>query len=509
MRGRHQTELKSWALLSTASPGTTKYEIKSIPTDFVPLQESHTGKYLAKVLTKVLEKHGIKDQVWAIVRDSASNNSAMVDVLQGLVFKCFDGQLDWIRCFAHVFNLTSKATLSPFSGKKEAEDVDSDEEDDNIEDLLNGTLGAITVGGNGKMQRTSSRTVSLGADLRARAVISLKETTKATLKECEPDAPQEVSDNLAKTDLGKTDGTAGGEGERLTRDFSTSGQLGIGFSPFEAHTFRVYHSSIHFDNLKFDHAVMDSLIEAGMVEAQMTDGLLGFGVDEMDPVGLSAAVDGRGGGGGDNKGKGKDRALDFQGLLSLPVPPPGPDSDSRTTTAPSPPCLAPVFDLHQWIQRHPHHDAPWHYVGPTPGREPYPIQTPSSVYADAPAGLPSVSASLLQPTSSAGTLTYYSPFYTQAITCPELHPCRARSLLANPNDPNSVANPNNPNSARQGALGSDVQQAGDPAPSLPRKDPYQLDKSGGAIDYKTESVQLSSAQERVWQVRLGVPSLVQ
>lgn len=66
--------------------------------------ESHTGLYLAKLLSGSLLEWGIQDKVISIICDNASNNDVMVKKL---------AKNDWerlnlgsrVRCFAHVINL--------------------------------------------------------------------------------------------------------------------------------------------------------------------------------------------------------------------------------------------------------------------------------------------------------------------------------------------------------------------------------------------------------------------
>jgi hypothetical protein len=42
---------------------TADFELEAIPLDFVRLNQSHTGEYLAKIVGLVVDKFGIQDKV--------------------------------------------------------------------------------------------------------------------------------------------------------------------------------------------------------------------------------------------------------------------------------------------------------------------------------------------------------------------------------------------------------------------------------------------------------------
>ncbi|OAV87538.1 hypothetical protein PTTG_29396, partial [Puccinia triticina 1-1 BBBD Race 1] len=79
-----------------------KFELESMPLDFVRLARSHTGEYLAKTMRLVVEKFDVQDK--------------------------------WIRCFAHILNLIVQSILQPFKkvqnkmAGNQGSDLDSDEE---------------------------------------------------------------------------------------------------------------------------------------------------------------------------------------------------------------------------------------------------------------------------------------------------------------------------------------------------------------------------------------------
>ncbi|KAA1074750.1 hypothetical protein PGT21_018427 [Puccinia graminis f. sp. tritici] len=118
--------------------GNTKLD--AMPLDFVQLKERHTGKYLVEMVRCVVEKFGLENRICGIVSDNASNNETMILELEQLDWKRFKGEVQWIRCFAHIVNLIVKAILLPFTRKKTQagtpEFDDSDEEEDKHERIV-------------------------------------------------------------------------------------------------------------------------------------------------------------------------------------------------------------------------------------------------------------------------------------------------------------------------------------------------------------------------------------
>ncbi|KNF04894.1 hypothetical protein PSTG_01951 [Puccinia striiformis f. sp. tritici PST-78] len=51
--------------------------LEAIPLDFIRLSQSHTGEYLAHLVSLVVEKFGIQDRICGIVSDNTSNNKVM------------------------------------------------------------------------------------------------------------------------------------------------------------------------------------------------------------------------------------------------------------------------------------------------------------------------------------------------------------------------------------------------------------------------------------------------
>ncbi|OAV87801.1 hypothetical protein PTTG_29275 [Puccinia triticina 1-1 BBBD Race 1] len=95
-----------------------KYQLESMPLDFIKLMRSHTGEYLAEIVQLVVGKFDVASKIHGIVSDNASNNVVMVNELKKLKWPHFKGQPQWIQCFAHILNLISKAILQPFGPQK-------------------------------------------------------------------------------------------------------------------------------------------------------------------------------------------------------------------------------------------------------------------------------------------------------------------------------------------------------------------------------------------------------
>jgi hypothetical protein len=124
--------------------------IHSIPLDFICLRMSHTGDLLASVLYGVFEKFKISERVLGIVTDNASNNlAAMKKLCRKTNMIRFNGEESWIRCFAHIINLISKAVLKRFDQVSKPKsilyesdsDIQSDMELEQVTHFVKGNAG--------------------------------------------------------------------------------------------------------------------------------------------------------------------------------------------------------------------------------------------------------------------------------------------------------------------------------------------------------------------------------
>ncbi|KNE93844.1 hypothetical protein PSTG_12757 [Puccinia striiformis f. sp. tritici PST-78] len=76
-----------------------KFHSSAMPLNFVQLKQSHTGKYLARMIQYIVEKFGIEHQICGIVSGNAANNRTMIEELEQLNWKRFSGEPQWIRLY--------------------------------------------------------------------------------------------------------------------------------------------------------------------------------------------------------------------------------------------------------------------------------------------------------------------------------------------------------------------------------------------------------------------------
>ncbi|KNF01859.1 hypothetical protein PSTG_04978 [Puccinia striiformis f. sp. tritici PST-78] len=65
------------------------FHLEAMPLDFVRLQKSHTGVYLAELVQSIVEKFGLKNKVCGIVTDNTSNNQTMLEEIQSFKWPQF------------------------------------------------------------------------------------------------------------------------------------------------------------------------------------------------------------------------------------------------------------------------------------------------------------------------------------------------------------------------------------------------------------------------------------
>ncbi|OQD94157.1 hypothetical protein PENVUL_c153G05266, partial [Penicillium vulpinum] len=74
---------------------------------FKPLSGSHSGTDLSKVVEQTLTQHAIKDRIFGLTTDNASNNKTLVDELQQLL----QANIIRVPCLAHVIQLSLNQLL--------------------------------------------------------------------------------------------------------------------------------------------------------------------------------------------------------------------------------------------------------------------------------------------------------------------------------------------------------------------------------------------------------------
>ncbi|KNF01692.1 hypothetical protein PSTG_05119 [Puccinia striiformis f. sp. tritici PST-78] len=101
--------------------------LQAMPLDFVQLKKSHTGEYLAKNIRAIVEKFGIKDKIFGIVTNNASNNQTMIDTIKHYRWAQFKGEPHWSR--------SAQVILRPFGSHKKKKTISSTDDSDNGEEF--------------------------------------------------------------------------------------------------------------------------------------------------------------------------------------------------------------------------------------------------------------------------------------------------------------------------------------------------------------------------------------
>lgn len=126
-----QSPFKKSFLAITAYHITRDWKYREALLGFEPLDKSHTGSAMATIVERVCDQFKIKDRLFCITTDNASNNDTMRRELEDLLAGY---NLEWspdatkIPCMAHVIQLVVKAILSGFKvSRGELEDIDADD----------------------------------------------------------------------------------------------------------------------------------------------------------------------------------------------------------------------------------------------------------------------------------------------------------------------------------------------------------------------------------------------
>ncbi|GAA6056514.1 hypothetical protein NBRC10513_007119 [Rhodotorula toruloides] len=101
-------------------------KLVELPLDFKMLTSAHTGEYLAEVTLKLICKYEMRDRVIGVVSDSAATMRKAMILLGEKGLERSAGLSGWLRCFAHVLNLITKAILSPFKKAPKAASTELD-----------------------------------------------------------------------------------------------------------------------------------------------------------------------------------------------------------------------------------------------------------------------------------------------------------------------------------------------------------------------------------------------
>jgi hypothetical protein len=101
------------SLLGITAHWIENYELKSIILATKLIDGPHSGINLASHLAEVLKKYDIKNKIFCITADNASNNGTMAAELKKLIG--FDAENCMLGCMPHVINLAAKVGINAFS----------------------------------------------------------------------------------------------------------------------------------------------------------------------------------------------------------------------------------------------------------------------------------------------------------------------------------------------------------------------------------------------------------
>lgn len=105
-----------------------KEELKEILLEAIELKGHHTGANISDYILKILEDFGLKERLFCITADNASNNMTMAQQLGSKTID-FDSKQHLLGCTGHVFNLAAKAGLSALGHETEDVVFESDPDD--------------------------------------------------------------------------------------------------------------------------------------------------------------------------------------------------------------------------------------------------------------------------------------------------------------------------------------------------------------------------------------------
>ncbi|KNE93030.1 hypothetical protein PSTG_13603 [Puccinia striiformis f. sp. tritici PST-78] len=100
-----------------------------MPLNFVRLQKSHTGVYLAQTIQLIVEKFGLQDKIYGIVTDSTLNNQTMIEEIQTYRWPNFKGETTWMVLRPFGSHKKKKSTWNCESAL-DSDDYRSDGEED-------------------------------------------------------------------------------------------------------------------------------------------------------------------------------------------------------------------------------------------------------------------------------------------------------------------------------------------------------------------------------------------
>ncbi len=115
-----------------------KFQFREHLIGFTPLDIEHTDRQLTIELMKILENYGIKDKLFGVVTDNASNNSTLKDELEKAMSRRefrWDRTQNSINCLAHVINLVAQDFIQALGSKAIADNVIMQLKNEQVQDI--------------------------------------------------------------------------------------------------------------------------------------------------------------------------------------------------------------------------------------------------------------------------------------------------------------------------------------------------------------------------------------
>lgn len=119
---------------------TESFTYREVLLGFEHLEGAHTGRNMAVVVNKILERYNLTDRVYAITCDNASNNNTMIGSLEetlalGTRATPWSGNTLQVHCLAHVIQLSFKKLLDTVQASATNERIENEWDDSELESL--------------------------------------------------------------------------------------------------------------------------------------------------------------------------------------------------------------------------------------------------------------------------------------------------------------------------------------------------------------------------------------
>ncbi|KAK7028885.1 hypothetical protein VNI00_014809 [Paramarasmius palmivorus] len=100
---------------------------------FLVDKECHTGEYLSDKVIQCVKLFKIEEKIFELVGDNTLNNDVMIELLRKKLPNGHCGPTTQVRCLLHIFNLITKAIVSPFTARSKPAASDDDLDDKDVE----------------------------------------------------------------------------------------------------------------------------------------------------------------------------------------------------------------------------------------------------------------------------------------------------------------------------------------------------------------------------------------